>query len=161
MPDGAYAALDGEVFVTAHDDAQWQGFCAAIDRPELAADARFATNADRVRHRTVLDEIVAPVFAARPIIWWMRACERQRVPCAMAQNFEQLRYHAQVRDNAMIADVTTAQWGNVVVGGLPWHFSATPGAVLPPPVPGADTARVLGALTTAVSNEVTNLKAPA
>ena len=80
------------------------------------------------------------------MIWWMRAFERQRVPCALAQNFEQLRYHAQVRDNGMIAEVETADWGTVVVGGLPWHFSTTPGAVLPPPVPGADTARVLESL---------------
>ena len=33
VPDRAYPALDGEVFVTAHDDAQWRGFCAAIGPP--------------------------------------------------------------------------------------------------------------------------------
>jgi crotonobetainyl-CoA:carnitine CoA-transferase CaiB-like acyl-CoA transferase len=58
-------------------------------------------------------------------------------------NFEQLRYHAQVRDNGMVADIETPAWGRVVVGGLPWHFSATPGAVVPPPLPDADTERVL------------------
>jgi crotonobetainyl-CoA:carnitine CoA-transferase CaiB-like acyl-CoA transferase len=146
VPDRAYTALDGEVFVTAHDHAQWRGFCEAIERPDLAADPRFATNANRVANRAALDAIAIPIFAARPMIWWMRACERRHVPCAMAQNFEQLRYHAQVRDNGMIADVRTSDWGTVVVGGLPWHFAQTPGAVLPPPVPGADTARVLASL---------------
>jgi crotonobetainyl-CoA:carnitine CoA-transferase CaiB-like acyl-CoA transferase len=146
VPDRAFPALDGDVFVTAHDDAQWRGFCEAIERPDLAADPRFSTNADRVANRAALDAIALPIFAARPMIWWMRACERRKVPCAMAQNFEQLRYHAQVRDNGMIAEVSTADWGTVVVGGLPWHFAQTPGAVLPPPIPGADTARVLASL---------------
>jgi crotonobetainyl-CoA:carnitine CoA-transferase CaiB-like acyl-CoA transferase len=73
----------------------------------------------------------------------MRAFERQDVPCALPLNFEQLRYHAQIRDNGMVADIDTPGWGRVVVGGLPWHFSETPGAVMPPPVPDADTERVL------------------
>jgi CoA:oxalate CoA-transferase len=146
VPDGAYAALDGEVFVTAHTDAEWRGFCAALERPELAADPRFATNALRVTHRAALDALVEPIVLARPMLWWMRAFERHRVPCALAQQFEQLRYHTQVRDNAMIADVDTGEWGRVVVGGMPWAFAVTPGAIAPPPTPGADTARVLADL---------------
>jgi crotonobetainyl-CoA:carnitine CoA-transferase CaiB-like acyl-CoA transferase len=146
MPDGAYTTLDGEVYVTAHDNAQWNGFCAAIERPELAADPRFATNAERVANREALDALVAPVIRARPMIWWMRAFERHGVPSALAQHFEALRYNAQVRDNAMIADVDTGDWGTVVVGGLPWKFATTPGVILPPPKPGADTERVLADL---------------
>lgn len=146
VPDRAYAALDGEVFLTVHTETEWRGFCAAIKQTNLAQDPRFETNALRVRNRAALDAIAEPVLANRPMIWWMRAFERSGVPCALAQNFEQLRYHAQIRDNAMIVDVETKDWGTVVVGGLPWHFSMTPGEVLPPPVPGADTSRVLGEL---------------
>jgi len=148
-PDRAFAVLDGEVFVTAHDDSQWRGFCEAIGRTELVDDARFVTNAARVLHRVDLDAIVAPVLAARPMIWWQRAFDRHRVPCALAQNFEQLRYHAQVRDNQMVAEIETPQWGSVVVGGLPWHFATTPGEVTPPPVPGGDTERILSTLSAA------------
>lgn len=144
VPDRAYAVLDGEIFVTVHDDAQWQGFCAAIERPDLADDPRFRSNALRVRHRETLDAIVADALRTRPVIWWLRAFERRAVPCMNAQFFETLRHHAQVRENGMIAAVPTPLWGTVLVGGLPWRFTGTPGAVAPPPVPGADTARVLG-----------------
>jgi crotonobetainyl-CoA:carnitine CoA-transferase CaiB-like acyl-CoA transferase len=156
VPDRSFATLeDGEVFVTVHDATQWQGFCAALALPELARMPHFATNASRVLHRAELDAITEPIIAARPMIWWMRAFERHGVACALAQHFEQLRYHAQVRDNGMVEDVETADWGRVVVGGLPWHFSQTPGAAAPPPVPGADTEQVLrklkqGRLTRAV-----------
>jgi crotonobetainyl-CoA:carnitine CoA-transferase CaiB-like acyl-CoA transferase len=144
-PDRAFAALDGEVFVTAHDDAQWRGFCEAIGAPALVDDPRFATLQARVRHRTALHDAVAPRIAARPMIWWLRAFGRRGVPCALAQHFEQLRHHVQVRDNAMVAELQTLRRGRVTVGGLPWHFARTPGEVRPAPEPGADTATVLGA----------------
>jgi hypothetical protein len=41
---------------------------------------RFAALIDRVRNRAALDAIVEPVFAARPMIWWMRVFERRGVP---------------------------------------------------------------------------------
>jgi len=146
VPDGAYKALDGEVFVTVHDELQWQGFCRGIDRPELIEDPRFKSNRLRVDHRQELEAALEPVFSSRPMIWWMRAMERQRVPCALAQNFEQIRHHIQICSNGMVEQITTPKWGQVVVAGLPWHFAMTPGKVLPPPVPGADTEQVLGLL---------------
>ncbi len=145
-PDGAYPTLDGEIFVTAHDDAQWRGFCAALARPDVAEDPRFVTNALRVAHREALDAVVEPVFRTRPMIWWMRALERQGVPCALAQHFEAIRHHAQVRANGMVEDVDTGRWGPVVVGGLPWKFATTPAAVATPPIPGEDTQSVLADL---------------
>jgi crotonobetainyl-CoA:carnitine CoA-transferase CaiB-like acyl-CoA transferase len=142
-PDRAYMALDSEIFVTASTAAEWAGFCEAIEMPSLLQDPRFETNAARVQNREPLDSLVAPIIAKRPAIWWMRAFQRRKVPCALAHNFEQFRYHAQIRDNSMVAVVQTKDWGDVVVGGLPWQFALTPGAVRPPPVPGADTAAVL------------------
>lgn len=147
-PDRAYRALDGEIFVTAHTDAEWHGFCQAIEHPELASDSRFATNAARVANRQALDTLVEDTTAERPMIWWMRVFERNGVPCGLAQHFEQIRYHAQVRENGMIAEVPTPQWGVVLVGGIPWHFSETPGEVTAPPIPGADTADILATLPT-------------
>jgi crotonobetainyl-CoA:carnitine CoA-transferase CaiB-like acyl-CoA transferase len=146
VPDGAYKALDGDIFVTAHDQVQWKGFCYGIDRADLIEDPRFLSNNMRIEHRQQLEAILEPVIAQRPMIWWMRAMERQKVPCAMAQNFEQIRHHMQVCSNGMIEQITTPQSGQVVVAGLPWHFAMTPGKVLPPPVPGADTRQVLEAL---------------
>lgn len=143
MPDSAYAALDGEVFVTVHDEAQWQGFCRALEGDAWLQDGRFATNALRLRHRDELDALVKPVIARRPMIWWLRAFGRQGVPCALAQHFEQIRHHVQVVANRMVEEVRTPCWGRVVVGGLPWHFARTPGEVRPPPVPGADNEAVL------------------
>jgi crotonobetainyl-CoA:carnitine CoA-transferase CaiB-like acyl-CoA transferase len=142
-PDGAYPALDGDVFLTVHDQAQWSGFCQALGHEEWLQDARFATTALRVQHRDALDALVRAVLKDRPVIWWLRALERRGVPCALAQHFEQLRHHVQVVTNGMVEELDTPQWGRLTVGGLPWHFARTPGEVRPPPVPGAETDAVL------------------
>jgi CoA:oxalate CoA-transferase len=145
-PDRAFQALDGEIFVTVRSDAEWAGCCKALEQPALAADARFATNQLRVQHCPALNAGLAPVFAKRSAIWWLRVLQRNGVPSALAHNFEMLRHHAQVLDNDMIATLDTADWGRISVAGLPWHFSGTPCAVVPPSAPGADTERVLAAI---------------
>ncbi len=143
VPDRAYAALDAEIFVTAQTERQWSGFCKALGHPEWAADPRFATNPDRVANRDALDGLVEPLIRERPIIWWLRTFERNAVPVAFAHHFEMLRYHEQVRRNAMIAELDTHDWGRLLVGGLPWHFATTRCAVTQAPVPGEDTETVL------------------
>jgi crotonobetainyl-CoA:carnitine CoA-transferase CaiB-like acyl-CoA transferase len=111
--------------------------------PELAGDARFATNASRVRNRAELDRIVEPVMLKKPALWWLRVLERNGVACGLAHNFEMFRHHQQIVANEMIAPIDTP-WGNVTVAGTPWHFSQTKCVVTPAPQPGEHTAAVLG-----------------
>ena len=146
VPDRAFPTLDQEVFVTAHDAAEWAGFCAALERPDLARDARFASNLLRVEHRDALHAEVEAIFRARPAIWWLRVLERNNVPCGLAHNFETYRHHQQVVMNDMIANLTTRDWGAVSVAGVPWHFSQTPCTVREPPRPGEHTAEVMADL---------------
>ena len=57
-PYGAYATGDGHLtLISIQNDREWIRLCTeALDRPDLATDERFATNADRVRHRPALDD---------------------------------------------------------------------------------------------------------
>lgn len=139
VPDRAFATLDNEVFVTAHNEQQWQGFCKAIGQDALLEDARFASNQARVAHRAALHALLEPVFKSKPAIWWLRTLQRQQVPCAIGHTFETFRHHQQVVANGMIANVKTRDWGEVSVAGVPWHFSDTPCVVTEPPRPGEHT----------------------
>jgi crotonobetainyl-CoA:carnitine CoA-transferase CaiB-like acyl-CoA transferase len=145
VPDRAFRAQDVDVFVSAQTRSQWMGFCDALDMPELATDVRFALNRDRVRNRAELNAILEPIFATRPALWWMRVLERHGVACGLAHNFEINRYHAQVRENGMMAELDTP-WGHVVLGGIPWHFSRTVCEVKQPPVPGEATEPIVNEL---------------
>lgn len=61
VPYQTFATRDGHVVVAVGNDAQFQRLCARLDLESLGADARFAHNAGRVRHR---DELVATLAAA-------------------------------------------------------------------------------------------------
>jgi crotonobetainyl-CoA:carnitine CoA-transferase CaiB-like acyl-CoA transferase len=54
VPYQAFAVADGHVMIGAGSDAQFRRLCELLDEPRLADDARYATNADRVRHRSGL-----------------------------------------------------------------------------------------------------------
>jgi itaconate CoA-transferase len=56
-PYGAYRTADGQTVVLGTtNDREWQRLaCDMLERPDLAADDRFRTNAGRVAHRSTLD----------------------------------------------------------------------------------------------------------
>ena len=59
-PYGAYRTADGQTVVLGTtNDREWQRLAREIiERPDLADDARFAGNSDRVANRAVLDEAI-------------------------------------------------------------------------------------------------------
>jgi crotonobetainyl-CoA:carnitine CoA-transferase CaiB-like acyl-CoA transferase len=59
-PYGAYRTSDGHLIVLGTtNDGEWQRLaCQVLDRPDLAGDPRFATNADRVAGRAELDQVL-------------------------------------------------------------------------------------------------------
>ncbi|HLJ64793.1 MAG TPA: CoA transferase, partial [Stellaceae bacterium] len=64
-PYGAFATGDGsEIIIAIQNEREWLRLCAEVlERPELGRDPRFADNNARVRHREVLDGLIAEVFA--------------------------------------------------------------------------------------------------
>ncbi len=62
-----YPTADGTtVLLAVGTDRQFAHLCDELGCPELAADARFATNPARVRHRAALNAALAPLLAAVP-----------------------------------------------------------------------------------------------
>src|SRR5262249_52051938 len=54
VPYQAFATADSWLVLAVGNDGQWQRFCEAAERPDLAADPRFTTNVQRVQARAVL-----------------------------------------------------------------------------------------------------------
>jgi crotonobetainyl-CoA:carnitine CoA-transferase CaiB-like acyl-CoA transferase len=66
QPYGLYDCADGQVVISVQNDREWSRFCAQVlGDASLAADARFATNEARARHRATLDDAINAVFRAR------------------------------------------------------------------------------------------------
>ena len=62
VPYETFETADGAIAVAVGSEWQWPRFCEAIDRRDLAADPRFATNGDRVEHRAELRPLLAARF---------------------------------------------------------------------------------------------------
>jgi len=61
VPYQVFEAADGHLILAVGNDRQFAKFCDIAGHPEWAADPRFATNAERVRHRAAL----VPLLRAR------------------------------------------------------------------------------------------------
>ncbi len=68
-PYGAYTTQDGkDVVISIQNEREWHLFCQHfLLQPGLAADARFASNTERVHHREALDSVIAQVFSLLPL----------------------------------------------------------------------------------------------
>jgi len=125
-PNQCFQMLDNEYIVVACEtQAQWNGFCRALDRESMITDARFVTNIKRVENREALADIVSTVMKQKPKRWWVVRFEKEGVPHGFSMDFEQIRYHQQIVENDMLTTINAPHQGEIIVGGVPWHFSKT------------------------------------
>lgn len=80
-----YPTADGKyVCIVAGSDTNFTRLCRAMERPELAADSRFARLADRAEHSDEINGIVADWTRAHDAVELERACVAHDVPVATA-----------------------------------------------------------------------------
>jgi crotonobetainyl-CoA:carnitine CoA-transferase CaiB-like acyl-CoA transferase len=80
VPYQTFDASDKPIAVAVGNDAQFGRLCAAIGRPELADDERYATNPARVANREELVEILQERFAERTADEWVERIREAGVP---------------------------------------------------------------------------------
>jgi len=143
-PFRAYPTADSWIVIALGNDGLWQTFCEAIERPDLAADARFQTNALRTQHHAELDVLLEPVTRERTTEEWVALLEAHRLPYSPIQTVDQVVHDPNIRHRGMIAEVDQPGIGPVEIVGSPFHLSETPGTVrTPAPALGQHTEEVL------------------
>ncbi|HET7554585.1 MAG TPA: CoA transferase [Gaiellaceae bacterium] len=131
VPYQTFAAADATIVVGGANDGLYRRLCAALDRPDLAQDPRFATNPARVEHREELVAELGRVFAARGADEWVALLEAAGVPVAKVRGvLEALAGH-------------TFGVEHPTVGTLPLVPSPLGAATRPPPLLGEHTREVL------------------
>lgn len=66
QPQDVYSCQDGEVILAVGNDRQFVKLCEALQRPELASDARFNVNAQRARNVAELTALLQEEFSRWP-----------------------------------------------------------------------------------------------
>lgn len=146
VPYQLFAAADGHVIVAVGNDGQFRRFCDVIGQPGLAADARFASNEDRLRHR----DILIPNLAAAIRTWakadLVAAMEKNRIPGGVINSLADVFQSDQVAARGMKISLPDphAKDGTVDLIGNPVKFARTPVSYRhPPPTCGQHTQDIL------------------
>src|SRR5262249_48218186 len=95
VPYQLFATKDSWIVLAVGNDSQWQRFCNAAERPDLAGAPRFATNMQRVEQRDILVPLVAAVMRTRTTKEWESLLRAADVPHAPVWNYAELFGHPQ------------------------------------------------------------------
>jgi crotonobetainyl-CoA:carnitine CoA-transferase CaiB-like acyl-CoA transferase len=128
-PYQAFEASDGWIVVGGANQTNWLRLLDALQAPELAQNARFATNADRMAHLDELSEELSRRFRTRPAAYWLEKLEQAGLPCGPVYDMLQALADPQTLARQMVVEVEHAAEGRVKALGLPVKFSNTPGKV--------------------------------
>jgi crotonobetainyl-CoA:carnitine CoA-transferase CaiB-like acyl-CoA transferase len=124
---------EGDLIITAGNDAQFRKLCDVLGAPQLADDPRFARNADRTANRDELRPLLTELLAKRTAADWFGALIAVGVPCGPINTVDQgIAFAAEIG----LDPVVTAGSGATARPTIrhPLTFSATaPRYDLPPP----------------------------
>lgn len=137
----------GSMLLAIGNNGQFARFCEAAGHPEWAADARFATNTLRVKHRGVLIPMMEELTRSRTTADWVALLEDKAVPCGPINDIAQAFDDAQVKARGLAVTLPRdAGDGIESITGVasPLRLTATPPVLRhAPPALGQHTREVL------------------
>jgi crotonobetainyl-CoA:carnitine CoA-transferase CaiB-like acyl-CoA transferase len=136
-PGGCFpgAGEDEWVAVTVKTDAQWQGLCRAMGRPDLAADPRHGDGPARVRRKVELDRELARWVGARAAADAEALLQREGVPAARSRHIGDVLADPQFAERGLFPELADGSRTTA----LPWVDSeGWRGRFTPAPELGAD-----------------------
>jgi crotonobetainyl-CoA:carnitine CoA-transferase CaiB-like acyl-CoA transferase len=108
VPYQDFPTADGDMILAIGNDAQFKKFCAVAGRAELADDARFATNSNRVKHRAELIPTLRKITIDKTTNEWIALLEAHAVPCGPINNIEAVFADPQVVARGLKLDLPHA-----------------------------------------------------
>jgi crotonobetainyl-CoA:carnitine CoA-transferase CaiB-like acyl-CoA transferase len=126
-PFQAFLAKDAWIYVAVWKENLWEPFCAAIGRPDLSRDPRFASREGRAQNRAALTGVLAPIFQERTVADWMIALEASDVLCAPVNRYADLERDPQIRASEIIVEEQHPRAGRFRTIDTAVRFEKTPG----------------------------------
>ncbi|MBI2802007.1 MAG: CoA transferase [Gammaproteobacteria bacterium] len=158
-PFGVFKGPTGYLVILALQ-LQWKGLCAAMGRPDLEQDPRFATGtvrAENQRQLTPLIEAWLTTFKDNDSI--LDLLERHRVPSAPVLSPTEAIDHPYFRSRGTVRTIEDPILGSFSIPGFPLRFSAQPDLPdLTAPLLGQHNASVLSSLLGYTTTRITELE---
>jgi crotonobetainyl-CoA:carnitine CoA-transferase CaiB-like acyl-CoA transferase len=153
-PSGTFDTADGKLNIAANKQEQFEKLCGVLGRPELLADARFATRDARKQHRDELRDELEKTLVQQTAREWDEKLMDSGVPAAPVVTIREALDSKHIRARGLIhtVDSPSPRGGTISLLGSPVHVDGhAVGPAAPPPVLGADTDAVLSQYQTRTS----------
>lgn len=129
-PSNAYPTRDGsEVLIAANADGVFARLCAAMGRPELAEDERYATHSARGAHEHELDELVATWTVEHDAEEILTSMVAHGVPAGRVYTAADMVTDPHYLAREMVQTITARQGFELPTLGVVPKLSRTPGTI--------------------------------
>ena len=143
-PYQAFRTADGWVTIGGANQANWERLVRVLNAPQLLQDARFASNAERMKHLQALTESLNAILRAWNNKDLIKALEAAGVPCGPINSIADVAADPHALAREMVVELEHPRAGRTRALGLPIKLSRTPGKVTrPAPTFGQHTREVL------------------
>ena len=143
VPYGVFEAQDGPLVITVGNNAQFQRFCThVIDRPDLAADPRFATNLERSRNRADLLPELKGELLRRTRADLLAGLRASGIPAGEVLGLHEALTSDRAQRAGLVVERETDAGAKRYVLAPPYRFDGArlPVRLLPPGLPKPETA---------------------
>jgi formyl-CoA transferase len=157
VPSNLYTSRDGRrVVIAANSDSLWNRLCAVMNRPDLAANEQYATDAGRRANVDTLDEAIMTWAASVDYAELAAALDAGGVVFGPVNSAEDLVNDPHFQENGSLISIDDPELGELIGPGVVPRLSATPGSVRHSGrwTLGHDNAQVFGALGVSVEQQV-------
>jgi crotonobetainyl-CoA:carnitine CoA-transferase CaiB-like acyl-CoA transferase len=157
-PVQTFPTADGWIFIMCMTEKFWVNFVHALGRPELKADARFATSPLRRQNRDALTELLDGELRKRPTRDWIETFAGL-LPVAPVYEMDEALDAAFPRRTGMIRNVPVAERADFLVLGNPLKIDGERPEQVAAPTLGADNDALLGKTSAAQPDATTRVLA--
>jgi crotonobetainyl-CoA:carnitine CoA-transferase CaiB-like acyl-CoA transferase len=144
VPYQAFQTADGSVMISGGSDRIFVRLCDALGLSELAEDARFLTNPDRVANRVELSDLIESRTKGHSTEDLLELMHEHAVPCSPIQNMAEVAADPQVAEAGLLPMAFHPDISNYQDVALPLRVDGErPRGVRPPPRAGEHTSEIL------------------
>ena len=144
VPYQAFATRDGNLMLAVGNDRQFRECAAALGKPELSDDPRYADNASRIEHRSSLIECLQRQLNRKTTREWLDTFSERGVPAGPINDIGEVLANAHARERKLVRQIENAAGESVPTVANPVDFDATPVCYQKaPPLLGEHTDEVL------------------
>ena len=143
-PYGTYSTKDGYINISTVSERMWRSLCKRLGMEDLPGHTKFETNAERVKNKEELRQIIESRLANKASEDWVEILNEGGIACGPIYTIDQVFKSRHILHREMLLETDHASAGPINLIGFPVKMSKTPCKTnLPPPYLSQHSSEVL------------------